>query len=228
MKGYTTNIDAFFDILRTCVNYIPVCLFTAASAILLGLIFGIILTVLRVSKVRLLKWLANTYVIIVRSIPSILLLLIVYYIARYGFAEAAAGIPPLTIAVMALSISGAAFLSNTIKSALSSVDKGQMDAGLSIGMKRSVVFSRYILPQAVPVAIPMLGNQMISMLRATSLISYVGVMDIVMAGKTKGTLYSNNLEAYFAEAVIYWILTILLERIFFLVNKRNKWHYAME
>ena len=188
---------------------------------------------IRDSKWRILKALGNGYVLVVRGIPSILLLLLVFYFVRGGFTALAerfsweansSVIPPLFLAILALSASSAAFLSNTVKSALSSVDRGQKEAGLSLGMKPSTVFLRYVLPQAVPAALPMLGNQYITMLRATSLIGYVGVMDIVQAGKIKATLYSNNLEAYFAEAIIYWGLTILLERLFHWINKRNAWH----
>ena len=132
----------------------------------------------------------------------------------FGWSAKASVIPPLFLAILALSLSAAAFLSNTVRSALNAVDKGQREAGLSIGMKPATVFIRIVLPQAVPVALPLVGNQYITMLRATSLIGYVGVMDIVQAGKIKATLASNNLEAYFAEALIYWGMTIILERIF--------------
>ncbi|MCI5649553.1 MAG: amino acid ABC transporter permease [Fusicatenibacter sp.] len=231
--GYFFDPEAMADIFQACLTYVPVCFFTATASIVIGLAFGILLTLLRDSKVRVLKALGNAYVLIVRGIPSILLLLLVYYFVRGGFSvladrlgweENASAVPPLFLAILALSLSSAAFLSNTVKSALNSVDKGQKEAGLSLGIKPGTVFWRYILPQAVPVALPMLGNQYITMLRATSLIGYVGVMDIVQAGRIKATLYSNNLEAYFAEAIIYWGLTILLERLFDWFNRRNVWH----
>ncbi len=221
--GYIFDISAMGDILLECLHYVPVCFFVATVAMAVGLILGILLAVQRSSKIKLVARLGDAYVMIVRGIPSILLLLLVYYFVRNGFKaliEAfgwdikASIIPPLAIAIVALSLSSAAFLSNTVRSALSSVDKGQREAGLSIGMKPAVVFTRIVLPQAVPVALPLLGNQYISMLRTTSLIGFVGVMDIVQAGKIKATLASNNLEAYFAEALIYWGMTIILERIF--------------
>lgn len=226
--GYIFNASAMVDILKECLRYVPVCFFAATVSILIGLIFGILLAILRSSKIKPLARLGDAYVMIVRGIPSILLLLLVYYFVRNGFkalVESVGGtfnasvIPPLSLAILALSLSAAAFLSNTVRSALNSVDKGQREAGLSIGMKPAVVFTRIVLPQAVPVALPLIGNQYISMLRATSLIGYVGVMDIVQAGKIKATLASNNLEAYFAEALIYWGMTIILERIFAWIAK---------
>ncbi|MDD7740865.1 MAG: amino acid ABC transporter permease [Fusicatenibacter sp.] len=232
-SGYFFDSGAMIEIFFTCLSYVPICFFAATVSLLIGLVFGILLTVIRDSKWRILKALGNGYVLVVRGIPSILLLLLVFYFVRGGFTALAerfsweansSVIPPLFLAILALSASSAAFLSNTVKSALSSVDRGQKEAGLSLGMKPSTVFLRYVLPQAVPAALPMLGNQYITMLRATSLIGYVGVMDIVQAGKIKATLYSNNLEAYFAEAIIYWGLTILLERLFHWINKRNAWH----
>lgn len=227
MAGYNFNLSALADIFKTCLSYVPVCIFTAAAALLVGVAAGILLALIRSSKLGVVRLIGNAYVLVMRSVPSILLLLLIYYFVRYGLASISDSVPPITIAVLALSLSSAAFMSNTVRSALSSVEAGQREAGLSLGMKPRTVFVRYVLPQAIPVALPMLGSQFISMLRATSLISYVGVMDIVMAGKIKGTLYSNNLEAYFAEAIIYWLLTILLERIFAAIHKRNRWHNSI-
>lgn len=226
--GYTFDISAMIDILKECLHYIPVCFFTATVSILIGLVLGILLAVVRGSKNKPLAYLGDAYVMIIRGVPSILMLLLVYYFVRNGFkalaenfgwSAKASVIPPLAIAILALSLSAAAFLSNTVRSALNSVDKGQREAGLSIGMKPATVFVRIVLPQAIPVALPLIGNQYITMLRATSLIGYVGVMDIVQAGKIKATLASNNLEAYLAEAIIYWGMTILLERIFAWITK---------
>lgn len=226
--GYTFDASAMVEILKECLRYVPVCFFSATVSILIGLLLGILLAVLRGSKNKPLAWLGDAYVMIIRGVPSILMLLLVYYFVRNGFkalaetmnwSAKASVIPPLAIAILALSLSAAAFLSNTVRSALNSVDRGQREAGLSVGMKPSTVFIRIVLPQAVPVALPLIGSQYISMLRATSLIGYVGVMDIVQAGKIKATLASNNLEAYIAEAVIYWSMTILLERIFAYITK---------
>jgi ABC-type amino acid transport system permease subunit len=221
--GYIFDGAAMLEILQVCLQYVPVCFFAATLSLLIGLVLGILLAVQRSCKIKPIALLGDGYVMVVRGIPSILLLLLVYYFVRngykalaesFGWSSNASVIPPLGLAILALSLSSAAFLSNTVRSALNAVDRGQREAGLSIGMKPATVFVRIVLPQAVPVALPLLGNQYITMLRATSLIGYVGVMDIVQAGKIKATLASNNLEAYVAEALIYWGMTIILERIF--------------
>lgn len=224
-----------WEVFLVCLKRVPVCFFAATAAMLTGLVFGIPLAAARqggrTGKKGMPGWhrkqcfalLANAYVHLIRGVPTILLLLILYLSIRNGFNALAAKfqwqvkatvIPALGIAVLALGLSTAAFLSGSFLTALRAVSPGQREAGLSIGMTEGEIFRRIILPQAFPVALPLIGNQYISMLRATSLIGYIGVVDIVQAGKIKATLSSNNMEAYLAEVLIYWGMTVLLERLF--------------
>lgn len=217
------------DVFWVCLRQVPVCFFAATAAMLIGMAIGIPLAAARNKKQKVCSALANAYVHLIRGIPTILLLLIFYLSIKNGFNALAKAyhwsvkatvIPALGIAILALGISAAAFLSGSFLTAFKAVDPGQREAGLSIGMTEGEIFRRIVLPQAFPVALPLIGNQYISMLKATSLIGYIGVVDIVQAGKIKATLSSNNLEAYLAEVVIYWGMTVLLERIFAVFSKR--------
>ncbi len=239
----TFQFDTAFawEVFLVCIRRVPVCFFAATAAMLTGLLIGIFLATARQGgksankgmsgwrRKRCLSILANAYVHLMRGVPTILLLLILYLGIRNGFhaltlklgwSVKATVIPALGIAILALGLSAAAFLSGSFLTALSAVSPGQREAGLSIGMTEGEIFWRIILPQAFPVALPLIGNQYISMLRATSLIGYIGVVDIVQAGKIKATLSSNNMEAYLAEVLIYWGMTVLLEKLFHWLSKK--------
>ncbi len=229
------------EVFFVCLKRVPVCFLAATAAMFAGLVLGIPLAAARQSgRIRrgnsknrggkkLAALLANAWVHLMRGVPTILLLLILYLSIRNGFNALAARfhwtvkatvIPAFWIAVLALGLSAGAFLSGSFLTALGAVDPGQREAGLSIGMTEGEIFRRIILPQAFPVALPLIGNQYISMLKATSLIGYIGVVDIVQAGKIKATLSSNNMEAYFAEVLIYWGMTLLLEQVFLRLSRR--------
>ncbi len=234
MVSFQFDWQFAWEVFLICLERVPVCFLAATAAMSAGLVLGIPLAAARQGGraqrgkrsrggKKLVAFLANAWVHLMRGVPTILLLLILYLSIRNGFHALAARfhwtvkatvIPAFWIAVLALGLSAGAFLSGSFLTALGAVDPGQREAGLSIGMSEGKIFRRIILPQAFPVVLPLIGNQYISMLKATSLIGYIGVVDIVQAGKIKATISSNNMEAYFAEVLIYWGMTLLLEQVF--------------
>lgn len=220
-----------------CLQYVPLCIVVAAVSVCIGLVLGILLAAARRSRYRVINVMTDIYVHLIRGTPQILLLLIVYLVIKtnfnnlakyYNWGVNASVISPVLIAVIALSLSASAYLSGTVSTALNSVDDGQRDAALACGMDRVTSFYRIILPQAIPVAMPLIGSQFIIMIRATSLIGYIGVVDIVAAGKIASTISSNILEAYAAETLIYWGLTFLLETVFSFFTNKICWSYKGE
>ncbi|MBS5285329.1 MAG: amino acid ABC transporter permease [Clostridiales bacterium] len=226
-----------WKVFRICLQYVPLCIFVAAVSVCIGLFFGILLAVAKRSKYCVMNILADIYVHLVRGIPQILLLMIIYLVIKtnfnnlakyYNWGVNASVISPILIAIIALSLTASAYLSGTVSTALNSVGDGQQDAALACGMDSFTSFYRIILPQAIPVAMPLIGNQFITMIRATSLIGYIGVVDIVAAGKIASTISSNILEAYVAETLIYWGLTFLLETVFSFLTNKIRWSYKGE
>lgn len=220
------------EVLLICTRRVPVCFLTALGAMTLGLLIGILCAAGLSGRHRPARMLIRAYTFLIRGVPQILLLLILYLLLKNAFNSLAqflgwdcnaSVIPPVGIAVIALSLSAGAFLCGSMTTALNSVDTGQMEAGVSLGMASGTVFKRIILPQTIPVALPLIGNQFITMFRATSLIGYIGVIDIVQAGKIAATINSKNMEAYLAETIIYWSLTILLERVFAWITEKIQW-----
>ncbi|MBP2665977.1 MAG: tcyM, partial [Firmicutes bacterium] len=122
--------------------------------------------------------------------------------------------------LVGLSINATVYLSEVMRTALQSVGVGQYEAGYSIGLTTSQVLRRLVIPQALPVAIPLVGSQFISLIKGSAIASLISVVEIINA-----TLYEANgnykfLEAYVAAGIIYWALCMVVERLVALLERR--------
>jgi ABC-type amino acid transport system permease subunit len=130
------------------------------------------------------------------------------------------GIPATVFAVIALSLNSGAFMSETIRSAMLSVDAGQLEACYSVNMTTWQALRRIILPQAFTVALPPLGNSFISLLKETSLIFNISVIEMMAQAKIVGSRSFRFFEVYIVVALIYWICCLILERLLAILEKR--------
>ncbi|WP_075527982.1 amino acid ABC transporter permease [Sporosarcina ureilytica] len=201
------------------IPFLKVTFMVAGFSVLFGTLFGLVLAVAKIGGNLFFKKLANGYTTILRCTPSIVLLFLVYY-----------GIPAIgnnlgidlnhidkaIFVVVAFSLQFAAIMSEVIRSAYESIDKGQYEAGVSVGLSPFQVYRRIIFPQALVVAIPNFGNGVISLLQEGALAYTIGLIDVV--GKAELIIASNYqthaLEIYLALAVIYWVLSIIIEQFF--------------
>lgn len=141
---------------------------------------------------------------------------------QFGWNLGISGIPASVFAVTALALNYGAFMSETIRSAMLAVDPGQLEACYSLNMKTSQAMRRIILPQAFNVALPPLGNSFISLLKETSLIFNISVIEMMAAAKIVGSRSYRFFEVYIVVALIYWMCCIILERILALLEKRAR------
>lgn len=217
------KFDYFFFLheLWIGVTYIPITLILAFVPLIFGLLVGTLLAICRIQKVPVLDRVTKIYILIFRSMPMVLALLLLYFAFSFGFDWLAgllhlkilsANIPPLIIAIMILCVVSVAFISESIRMALQSVHKGQIEAAYSIGMRTRTVYKRVIIPQALPVAVPILGNTFISLTKGTALVYMIGVTDLITGVKIEANANYRYLEAYIAVAIIYWALCIVLEQ----------------
>ncbi len=121
-----------------------------------------------------------------------------------------------------MTINASAYISEVIRSAIDSVDKGQMEAALSVGMSRSKAMERIVLPQAFKVAVPPLGNTFISLLQGTAITFMLGLQDIMGLSKMKAAASYRFLESFLAVGLIYWALTLIATQ----VNKKLEWNLS--
>lgn len=226
---YNFDLNFFIHELWVGVSYIPYTLLLAFVPLLAGLIFGSLFAICRMQKVRFLNKLIQFYILVFRSMPIVLTLLIMYFIIIYSFdwmsqilnLQITSGeIPALVLALVILSLISIAFTAESVRAALQSVNQGQIEAAYSIGMKTRTVYRRIIFPQSLPVAIPILGSTFIGLLQGTALVYMLGITDLITGVKIEANANYRYLEAYVAIAIIYWLLTLAIEQCIRLLSSR--------
>lgn len=207
--------------------FLKITFLVTGFSVLFGTSFGLLLAMAKVGKSRFLKRLANGYTTILRCTPSIVLLFLVYYglpaMGSYFYLDLNE-VDKIVFVIIAFSLQFAAMMSEVIRSAYESIEKGQYEAGVSIGLTPFQAYRRIIFPQALVVALPNFGNSLIALLQEGALAYTIGLIDVV--GKAELIIASNYqthaLEIYLALAVIYWGLSILIEQIFSKIERGKR------
>lgn len=168
----------------------------------LGLVWGLVLALGRLSRFPALRLLARAYVEIIRGTPLLLQLFYVYYVLPF------AGIKfePFTAGTIALSVNYAAYLSEVYRAGIQAIDRGQIEASLSLGMSRALLMRRIVLPQAVRIILPPIGNYFISLFKDTSLVSIITLRDLMFSGEIMAASTFKDFEIFTTIAVIYLII----------------------
>ncbi|MEB5316732.1 amino acid ABC transporter permease [Pseudomonas aeruginosa] len=181
----------------------------AAVSMVLGLILGFSVAVVRVTKVPVVSQIAAVYVSAFRGTP----LLVQIFILYYGLPSVGIEFTPVTAGILALTLNVAAYLSESMRGAILGIDKGQWEAGLSVGLTWGQTLWNIITPQALRLAVPSLSNSLISLIKDTSLISVITVTELMLATKEVIAETFQPLPLYLAAAGIYWLLSALFERV---------------
>ena len=177
-----------------------------------GLLLGFILALMRLSKFWPLSWLSRFYVSIFRGTPLIAQLFMIYY----GLPQFGIELDPIPSAMIGLSLNTAAYTSETLRAAISSIEKGQWEAAASIGMSSWQTMRRVILPQAARTALPPLGNSFIGLVKDTSLAATIQVPELFRQAQLVTSRTLEVFTMYLAASLIYWVLATLLS---FLQNR---------
>lgn len=178
---------------------------TAASFIVAALL-GFGLALMRLSRNRVLQWVASVYLEVFRNIPILTQLFILYF----GLTYIGITLPAIGAAIIGFGLNGAAMLSEVFRSSILNVDRGQSEAAFSIGMTRALAMRMIVLPQALKVSIPGMANFAIGLLKDTSLASAAAVPELTFKAKMLvSETYQTNL-IYFLLAIIYLVLSLVL------------------
>ena len=211
------------------LTYLPITLELALSAMLIGLVLGLLLAIIKMKEIPVLKQIAAVFVSLVRGTPVLVQLYIVYFGVpmffkylnqRYGTNLAVANIPGFVYAVLALGLNSSAFSAEMIRSALMSVGRGQLEAAYSLGMTYGQALRRIVIPEAMTVALPTIGNSLISSIKGTSLAFTCAVVEITAQGRIIGGRDYRYFEVYCSLAIIYWMVTIVIEQILKFTEKK--------
>ncbi|HDL5322969.1 TPA: amino acid ABC transporter permease [Pseudomonas aeruginosa] len=181
----------------------------AAVSMVLGLILGFSVAVVRVTKVPVVSQIAAVYVSAFRGTP----LLVQIFVLYYGLPSVGIEFTPVTAGILALTLNVAAYLSESMRGAILGIDKGQWEAGLSVGLTWGQTLWNIITPQPLRLAVPSLSNSLISLIKDTSLISVITVTELMLATKEVIAETFQPLPLYLAAAGIYWLLSALFERV---------------
>ena len=189
------------------------------GALAIGVVIGMLVAVVKyfaedVKALKPLAWLCNLYVNVVRGIPMTVLLLIFFYVF---FALAKDGIP---VAIVAFGVNSGAYMAELIRSGLNAVDRGQMEAGRSLGLSKMQCMRKIILPQAVRYILPAIGNELIALLKETSVAGYVAVVDLTRAGNLIRNNTFDAVNSLAVVAMIYLLLSVLLSKGLGLMERR--------
>lgn len=193
-------------------------------ALLFGFIVGLVACVCKISKNFILRWIANIYIEVIRDTP----LLVQVTIMAYGFPMILGIKYPtmfgyddtFTAAVMAMILNSGAYIAEILRSGISSVDKGQMEASRSLGLTYLQSMRYIIVPQAVKNILPALANEFISLVKESAIVAFVGVTDIMfVANSVKNSTY-NGFGPYLFAALIYFVITFTLSKLVGLLEKK--------
>ncbi|MBR4869019.1 MAG: amino acid ABC transporter permease [Clostridia bacterium] len=189
------------------------------GALLVGVVLGTIISIVKYfaedfKPLKPLAFVFNIYVTTIRGIPMTVLLLIMYYII---FASSNNGI---MVSIIAFGLNSAAYMSEIVRGGIAAVDKGQMEAARSLGMSRLQGMYKVVLPQAIKNILPAVGNEMIALLKETSIAGYVSVRDITMASDQIRNITYDAVNPLVVTALTYLVIVLALTWLLSKFEKR--------
>lgn len=174
-------------------------------AVALGIVIGFLIALCNLSKNKFLKAIGGIYTDIIRGTPSVTQLMIIYFVIF-----AAVPIPKWLSASIAFGINSGAYVSEIIRAGIQSIDKGQTEAGRSLGLNARQTMVNIVMPQALKNIFPALCNEFIVLIKETAIVGYVGLMDIQKAGDFIKSATFSAFMPLIATAIIYYVLIKLL------------------
>ncbi len=202
-------------------------LIIAAMSVVLGVVFGTLMAVMRMCRIKPLRWLATAYIEFIRGTPLMVQLMFIFY----GLPMVGIEFPDVSFipnfsrfmaGIVAMSMNSCAYVAEVIRSGIQAVDEGQMEAARSIGFKYGESMRLVILPQAIKNILPALGNEFVTVIKESSIVSVIGISDLMYGTSGVIALTYRSLPCLAIAACIYFILTFLSSRLIALLEKRMK------
>lgn len=199
---------------------LPMTIYLLAYSLIFGLTIGLLLTLAQLRGGRVLASIAHGYISLMRGIPSLVLIFLLF-MGLPQIAPALAKLPKSTFILVAMTLISSANLGEMMRSSYLAVEHGQTEAALSVGMTEAQALRRIILPQAIAIAVPNLGNNVISIFKETALAFSIGTLDLMGRAQTisQASFGATRLEVYISVAVIYWAICLILQLITSIVER---------
>lgn len=226
--------DIYRQVLTTLSKGIGITIFVTLVGFALASAVGLALAVASLSRYLVLRQIARFYIEIIRGVPIIVLLLYVAFVvapamvAAWNWLTSLAGIDPIRTrefsllwrAIIALTIGYSAFIAEVFRAGLLSVDRGQIEAAEALGLSPWLRFRLIVFPQAFRTILPPLGNDFVAMVKDSSLVSVLGVLDITQLGKVTAAGNFRYFETYNVVALIYLLMTVTLSLLLRRLERR--------
>ncbi|RQR89029.1 MULTISPECIES: amino acid ABC transporter permease [unclassified Burkholderia] len=181
----------------------------AVASMALGLVVGLVVAIMRIGSNRLASGLAQGYVSLMRGTPLLVQMFVVYY----GLPDLGITLDPTTAGIFTLTLNAGAYLSESMRGAILGIGRGQWAAAHSLGLTHVQTLRYIVCPQALRLAVPSLGNTLISLIKDTSLVSVITVTELLRSTQEVIAATFQPLPLYVAAAAIYWVLSTLLTRL---------------
>ena len=219
MKDLVVRYHSFF--LEGVGNTLIIAVFT----VLFDTILGVLMAMARMSKFKPLKWLATAYIEFFRGTPLMVQLMFIFYgLPMIGVTFPTVSFIPdfdrFAAGVVAMSLNSCAYVAEIIRSGIQAVDAGQMEAARCLGFHHREAMALVILPQAVRNILPALGNEFVTIIKESSIVSVISIADLMFRAKGIIAKTYNSLECLAVVAIIYFILTFLGGRLIALMERR--------
>ena len=208
------------DRYKYILNGLTTTVIIAFFAVIIGIIIGTLVSLIRNNyevnkKGKILNKICEIYVNVIRGTPVILQLMIIYYVIFKSV-----NINITLVGIIAFGINSGAYVSEIIRSGINSIDKGQLEAGLSLGLNYHKTMKLIILPQAIKNILPALGNEFITLLKETSVGAYIGILELTKASDIISSRTYDYLFPLIIVAIIYLIMTLGLSKLVNLMERR--------
>jgi polar amino acid transport system permease protein len=196
-------VDLFLEVAPYLASGAVMTVAVSIAAMAIALAIGLVIALLRLSRSKALNVVASAYVEVIRGTPLLVQLFIIYYgLPQYGIRLSA-----FAAGVLGLGLNYGAYIAEVYRAGILSVDRGQWEAGGSIGLSRVDLMRYIILPQAIRVVLPPIGNYFISMLKDSALVSTISVVELLRAAQLRVAITFRAMDIYLIVAVIYFVLS---------------------
>lgn len=217
---YTVALDKVPGYIVQILGAMPMTAYLLVYSLVLSMVVGLVLTLMQLRGGHVLAAIAHGYISLMRGIPSLVMILLLY-MGLPQIVPSLASLPRSTFIVIAMTLLSSPNFGEMMRSSYLSVEQGQTEAALSVGMTERQALMRIVLPQAVATAIPNFSNNLVQLLKNTALAFSIGIMDLMgTANAIQTASYgSTRLESYIAVALIYWALCLIIQLVTTVVER---------
>ncbi|MCH5267876.1 MAG: amino acid ABC transporter permease [Lachnospiraceae bacterium] len=224
------HFDYLVDSLKYGFMYLPVTVKLALISYAIGVVIGLVIAIVRTYRVPVLTQIFAAFVAIYQGVPTMVALLIYNLLFITCFNDVAAffrskltlaDVSTIYVGYVALSLYCIVQISETFRGALKSIPDNQYEAGYSVGLTKVQTLRRIIIPQMIPVAMPGLTNNMVGTIKATALVSAVGIIEVMQGSIIPCGITYSYMEGYAAAAIVYWIFSEVIGLIMRLIEKSS-------